>query len=102
MDKHLRVRVHLPEGMKAPRLDSKNIPPYAGSSSVAEFWTWIKSLVVYLEASQLGGLDRDREQKLLIEPVLSGVTKKWYHDHVIEVNEYSNWTFVSVLIGLYN
>ncbi|PBK65447.1 hypothetical protein ARMSODRAFT_1022255 [Armillaria solidipes] len=102
VDKHLRVRVHLPEGMKAPRLDSKNIPPYAGSLSVAEFWTWIKSLVVYLEVSQLGGFDRDKERKLLIEPMLSGVVKKWYHDHVIEVNEYLNWTFVSILIGLYN
>lgn len=101
-DEHPRVHVHLPDGVKAPRLDSKNVSPYTGSSSVAEFWTWFKSLVVYLETSQLGGLDRDRERKLLIEPVLAGAAKKWYHDHVIEVNEYSNWTFVSVIIGLYN
>ncbi len=37
--------------------------------------------MVYLEASQLGGPDRDREHKLLIEPVLTGAAKKWYHDH---------------------
>ncbi len=30
------------------------------------------------------------------------MAKKWYHDHIIEVNEYSNWTFISVIIGLYN
>ncbi|KAK0429656.1 hypothetical protein EV421DRAFT_1914265 [Armillaria borealis] len=101
-DEHLRVHLHLPDGVKAPRLDSKNVSLYAGSSSVAEFWTWLKSLVIYLETSQLGGLDRDRERKLLIEPVLTGTAKKWYHDHVIEVNEYSNWTFVSVIIGLYD
>ncbi|PBK81856.1 hypothetical protein ARMGADRAFT_1090923 [Armillaria gallica] len=99
---HLGVRLHLPDGVKAPRLDSKNVPAYARSSSVAELWAWYKSLVIYLEASQLRGLDRDYERKLLIEPVLTGAAKKWYHDHVIEVNEYSNWTFVSVVIGLYD
>ncbi|KAK0485571.1 hypothetical protein EDD18DRAFT_1111371 [Armillaria luteobubalina] len=102
VDEHLRVRLHLPDGVKAPRLDSKNVSPYAGGSSVAEFWTWLKSLVVYLETSQLGGLDRDCEQKLLVEPVLTGAAKKWYHDHVIEVDKYLNWMFVSIIIGLYN
>ncbi|KAK0223798.1 hypothetical protein IW262DRAFT_1458858 [Armillaria fumosa] len=102
VDEHLRVCLHLPEGVKALRLDSKNVSPYAGSSSVAEFWTWLKSLVIYLEASQLGGLDRDRERKLLVEPVLTGAAKKWYHNHVIEVDEYSNWNFISVVIGLYD
>ncbi|PBK92971.1 hypothetical protein ARMGADRAFT_1030432 [Armillaria gallica] len=101
-EEHLGIRMHLPDGVKPPRLDAKNISPYGGSSSVSEFWTWFKSLVMYLEASQLGGSDRDRERKLLIEPVLSGAAKKWYHDHVIEVNEYANWTFVSVIIGIYN
>ncbi len=101
IDEHLRVCVHLPKGVKVPRLDSKNITPYAGGSSITEFWTWLKSLVIYLKTSQLGGLDRDREWKLLIEPVLTGTAKKWYHDHVIDVNAYTNWTFVSVIIGLY-
>ncbi|KAK0494261.1 hypothetical protein EDD18DRAFT_1107289 [Armillaria luteobubalina] len=96
------VHLHLPKGVKAPRLDSKNIGPYFGSSSIADFWTWLKSLVIYLETSQLGGLDHDRERKLLIEPVLTGAAKKWYHDHVIEVDEYSNWSFILVVIGLSN
>ncbi len=102
VNEHLQVRVHLPNGVKVLRLNSKNITPYTGSSSVSEFWTWLKSLVIYLEMSQLGGLNRDRECKLLIEPVLTGAAKKWYHDHVIEVNTYVNWTFVSVIIGLYS
>ncbi|KAK0211840.1 hypothetical protein IW262DRAFT_1467237 [Armillaria fumosa] len=102
IDEHLHVHLHLPDGVKAPRLDTKNISSYTGSSSVSEFWTWLKSLVIYLETSQLGGLDRDRERKLLIEPVLTGAAKKWYHDHVIEVDEYANWTFISVIIGLYD
>lgn len=99
---HLGICIHLPEGVKAPQLDLKNVGSYAGSSSIVDFWTWLKILVIYLETSQLGGLDHDREQKLLIEPVLTGAAKKWYHDHVIEVDEYSNWTFVSVIIGLYD
>ncbi|KAK0499325.1 hypothetical protein EDD18DRAFT_1349506 [Armillaria luteobubalina] len=102
VEEHLRVCLHLPDGVKAPRLDAKNVHPYTGSSLVADFWTWLKSLVVYLETSQLGGLDRDRERKLLIEPVLTGAAKKWYHDHVIEVDEYANWTFVSVIVGMYD
>ncbi len=75
VNEHLQVRVHLPNGVKVLRLNSKNITPYTGSSSVSEFWTWLKSLVIYLEMSQLGGLNRDRECKLLIEPVLTGAAK---------------------------
>ncbi len=38
---HLGVRLHLPEGVKPPKLDMKNITPYGGTSSVAEFWTFL-------------------------------------------------------------
>lgn len=65
-------------------------------------WDWLKSFVIHLETQQLGGPDCDRERKLIIEPVLTGKAKKWYHDHVIEVDSTRVWTFTSVILALYD
>ncbi len=65
-------------------------------------WDWLKSLVIHLKTQQLGGPDCDWEQKLIIEPILTRKAKKWYHDHVIEVDSNKTWTFTSVILALYN
>ncbi|KAK0430215.1 hypothetical protein EV421DRAFT_1913211 [Armillaria borealis] len=92
----------LPEGVKPPQLDIKSVKPYDGDPSMEVLWDWLKSLVIHLETQQLGGPDRDRERKLIIEPVLTGKAKKWYHDHVIEVDSARIWTFTSVILALYD
>ncbi|KAK0445057.1 uncharacterized protein EV420DRAFT_1484480 [Desarmillaria tabescens] len=88
------------EGVKPPHLDIKSVKPYDGDLSMEVLWDWLKSLVVHLEAQQLGGPDRDWEQKLIIESVFRGKAKRWYHDHIIEVDGNHDWTFTTVILAL--
>ncbi|SJL16312.1 uncharacterized protein ARMOST_19832 [Armillaria ostoyae] len=95
IDDHLMVCLRLPEGVKPPQLDIKSVKPYDGDPSMEILWDWLKSLVIHLETQQLGGPDHDWEQKLIIELVLTGKAKKWYHDHVIEIDNSHEWTFTT-------
>ncbi len=102
INEHLTVQIRLPDGMKLPRLDIKSVKPYNGDLSMEVLWDWLKSLVIHLKTQQLGRPDRDRERKLIIEPILTGKAKNWYHDHVIEVDSDKTWTFTSVILALYD
>ncbi|PBL04563.1 hypothetical protein ARMGADRAFT_1022955 [Armillaria gallica] len=83
-------------------MEDRDVKPYDGDLSMEVLWDWLKSLVIHLETQQLGSPDHDQERKLIIEPVLTGKAKKWYHDHVIEVDSNKAWTFTSVILALYD
>ncbi|PBK86005.1 hypothetical protein ARMGADRAFT_1035977 [Armillaria gallica] len=65
-------------------MEDQDIKPYNGDLSMEVLWDWLKSLVIHLETQQLGK------------------AKKWYHDHIIEVDSNKTWTFTSVILALYD
>ncbi len=102
IDEHLTVRIKLPDRVKPPQLDIKSVKPYDGDPSMEVLWDWLKSLVIHLKTQQLGSPDCDQEQKLIIEPVLTGKAKKWYHNHIIKVDSNKIWMFTLVILALYD
>lgn len=99
----LAVRMKIPEGTKLRRLDSKSVGLYKGGKTFNELEEWLTNLLLYLQASQYGGSDRDAECVTAISEFLEGTPKTWYNRNTQHVlRQQVHWTFEQVIIGLYN
>jgi hypothetical protein len=100
---HLSRRIDLPEGVKPKGPEAKSVPMYNGSRQMADLEKWLGSLVLYMEASRLGGPDMDSLRVLWVLQFLEGPAYDWFQRHVTSVMRRKvNWTFEEVITGLFD
>ena len=100
---HLSIRLELPDGVKPKGPESKSVPKYNGSRQMADLEKWLGSLVLYMEASRLGGPDMDSIRVLWVLQFLEGPACDWFQWHVTSVMRRKvNWTFEEVITGLFD
>jgi hypothetical protein len=99
----LDFQIRIPDGTKLHRVDTNSVGSYSGSPKFKDLELWLTHLVVLLQASQYGGLDRDLEQVVCIPEFLMGEANLWYCRHVVHINRLQeDWTFEQVITGLYD
>ncbi|KAK0240619.1 hypothetical protein EDD85DRAFT_950466 [Armillaria nabsnona] len=101
MRHNLGTKLMIPDGLKGARLDVKSMKKYDGTSSREVYWEWLRSLVFAYRASQLGGPDRDEERVLILDLLLEGKAKAWFHLR-LERSDLPYPTFIEALIEMYN
>lgn len=99
---HLSARIKLPEGTKLRRMDGKSVGLYMGGKTFSELEEWLTNLVLYLQASQYGGPERDGECVLAVAEFLGPNPKRWYNRKVHSVRRTQlTWTFEEVIVAMY-
>lgn len=98
--KNLSKRLVLSDNMKGPRFDVKSMTKYNGAPLRETYWEWMRSLVYAFKAAQLGGPDRDEERVLILDSLLEGKAKSWFHAR-LERDDMASPSFVEALIEIY-
>ncbi|KAG6895554.1 hypothetical protein C0992_000656 [Termitomyces sp. T32_za158] len=103
IDDAVGIALHLPEGIKPRKAESKHIQPHRGESKFGDLENWTMDVCNHLAACQYGGDWLDREQVFILPEFPEGPAKNWFRHHVLYYNcARQQWMFKDVILELYN
>ncbi|KAF5381119.1 hypothetical protein D9615_003859 [Tricholomella constricta] len=103
IDEKLESPIALPQGIKPGGLRVPMPDYYGGTPSMEVFDAWLYGLLRWMEISQLGGDERERERISYTGMYLKGPAAVWFTDNVDGINRRRwEWSLKDVITGLYD
>jgi hypothetical protein len=76
--------------------------PYEGDDDFDTLDRWLQGLLRFMKIHRLTGMDKDRDQVLVMGTSLKGRAERWFSQEVERPTQIIwDWTFELVIIGLY-